>query len=76
MLYATSALQPWPGCRPETENKEEAIFRRVLTGVEPRMLLHVGQLLEAAVAVGAFVWLLTSVDPDVLHQLVVGGEGL
>lgn len=40
------------------------------------MLLDVGELLEASVAVGALVGLLPRVDPDVLHQLVVGGEGL
>lgn len=40
------------------------------------MLLNVGQLLEAAVAVGALVGFLPGVDPDVLHQLMVGGEGL
>lgn len=48
----------------------------VLTGVESGVLLHVGELLEASVAVGALVRLLARVHPDVLHQLVVGGEGL
>lgn len=49
---------------------------RVLTGVESGVLLHVGELLEASVTVGALVGLLAGVHPDVLHQLVVGGEGL
>ena len=40
------------------------------------MLLHVAELLEAPVAVGALVGLLSGVDADVLHQLVVGGERL
>ena len=40
------------------------------------VLLHVAELLEAPVAVGALVGLLSGVDADVLHQLVVGGERL
>ena len=48
----------------------------VLTGVESCVLLHVGELLEASIAVGALVGLLAGVHSDVLHQLMVGGEGL
>ena len=48
----------------------------VLTGVQSRVLLHVGELLEAALAVGTFVRLLAGVHANVLHQLVVGGEAL
>ena len=44
--------------------------------MQPGVLLHVAELLEAPVAVGALVWLLACMYPDVLHQLVVGGEGL
>ena len=44
--------------------------------MQPSVLLHVAELLEAAVAVGALVGLLAGVYPDVLHQLVVGGERL
>ena len=40
------------------------------------VLLHVGQLLEAPVAVGALVRLLPGVHAYVLHQLVVGRERL
>lgn len=47
-----------------------------LTRVQPGVLLHVRQLLEAAVAVGTLVGLLARVDTDVLQQLVVGGERL
>ena len=48
----------------------------VLTCVQPGVLLHVAELLEAPVAVGALVGLLAGVYPDVLHQLVVGRERL
>ncbi|CAF4924015.1 unnamed protein product [Pieris macdunnoughi] len=34
------------------------------------------QLLEPSITVGTLVWLLSSVDPDMLDQLVVGAEGL
>lgn len=40
------------------------------------MLLHVAELLEPAIAVAALVRLLASVDPDVLHELVIAGERL
>lgn len=40
------------------------------------MLLYVAELLEPAVAVAAFVWLLARVHPDVLDELVIAGEGL
>ena len=40
------------------------------------MLLDVGELLEAAVAVGASVGFFARVDPDVLDLLVVGRQGL
>lgn len=40
------------------------------------MLLHMGQLLEAAIAVGALVRLLARMHPDVLHELVIGAETL
>lgn len=44
--------------------------------MQPGVLLNMAELLEPAVAVRALVWLLSSVHPDVLHQLVVGAEGL
>lgn len=44
--------------------------------MQPGVLLDVRQLLELAITVGTFVGLLAGVDPDVLHQLVVGGEAL
>ena len=47
-----------------------------LTRVQPGVLLHVRQLLEPPVAVGALVRLLPSVDANVLHQLVVGRKSL
>lgn len=50
--------------------------RVLLTGMQARVLLDVAELLEASVAVGAFVRLLAGVHSDVLHQLVVWGEGL
>lgn len=40
------------------------------------MLLDVGELLEAAVAVGASIGFFARMDPDVLDQLVVGRKGL
>lgn len=49
---------------------------RALTSVQAGVLLDVRQLLELAITVGTFVGLLAGVDPDVLHQLVVGGEAL
>lgn len=47
-----------------------------LTGVQPRVLLHVAELLEPPVAVRALVRLLAGVHPYVLHQLVVAAERL
>lgn len=44
--------------------------------MQSRMLLHVAELLEPAVAVAALVRLLAGVDPDVLHELMVAGERL
>lgn len=44
--------------------------------MESGVLLDVAELLEPAVAVRAFVGLLPRVDPDVLHQLMIRGEGL
>lgn len=38
-----------------------------LTSMKTCVLLNMGQLLETAIAVGAFVGLLTRVYPDVLH---------
>jgi hypothetical protein len=48
----------------------------VLTGVESGVLLHVTKLLEAPVAIRAFVGFLSRVNADVLDQLVVGRERL
>lgn len=47
-----------------------------LTCVQPSVLLHVRELLEPPVAVGALVRLLARVHADVLHQLVVRRERL
>lgn len=44
--------------------------------MQPGVLLDVTQLFEPAVAVRAFVGLLSRMDPDMLDQLVVGGERL
>ena len=60
----------------DTGQEREGHCKRALTGVEARMLLHVAELLEASVAVGAAVRLLARVHADVLHQLVVGRERL
>lgn len=42
------------------------------TGMQPRVLLDVRQLLELAITVGTFVGLLAGVDADVLDQLWEG----
>jgi hypothetical protein len=44
--------------------------------VQPGVLLDVTELLEAAVAVGAPVRLLSRVHADVLHQLMIGRKRL
>lgn len=44
--------------------------------MQSRVLLHVAELLEPAVAVAALVRLLAGVDPDVLHELMIAGERL
>ena len=44
--------------------------------MQPRVLLHVAELLEPAIAVAALVGFLARVHPDVLDELVVAGEGL
>lgn len=44
--------------------------------MQPRMLLHMAQLLESPVTIGALVRLLACVHSDMLHQLVVGAERL
>lgn len=44
--------------------------------MKPRVLLHVAELFEAAIAVGTFVGFFPRVDADVLDQLVVGAEWL
>lgn len=47
-----------------------------LTGVQPCVLLNVRQLLEAAIAVRAFVGLLASVYANVLNELMIAAEAL
>jgi len=49
---------------------------RLLTCVQARVLLDVRQLLKSTITVGTLVWLLSSVYPDVLHELVVTGKAL
>lgn len=44
--------------------------------MQPRVLLHVAELLEPSVAVGALVRFLSGVDPDMLDELMVRAEGL
>lgn len=44
--------------------------------MQSRVLLHVRQLLEAAIAVGTFVRFLAGVHSNVLHQLMVAAETL
>lgn len=44
--------------------------------MQSRVLLNVAELLKPSIAIGTFVRFLSSVHPDVLHQLVVGTEGL
>jgi len=44
--------------------------------VEARVLLDMRQLLKSTITVGALVRLLSSVHPDMLHELVVTGKAL
>lgn len=42
--------------------------------MKSRVLLYMAELFESSVAVAALVWLLTSMDPDMLHQLMITRE--
>lgn len=44
--------------------------------MQPCMLLHMTELFEPPVTVGALIRLLPSMDPNVLDELVVRAEGL
>lgn len=54
----------------------DVTFVRALSCVEPGVLLDVRQLFESPITIRTFVRLLTRVNSDVLHQLVVAREGL
>lgn len=46
----------------------------LLTRMQSSVLLDVTELFKPSITVGTFVWLLASVDPNMLHQLMVAAE--